>query len=258
MMLRRGSRYSRPYLLEPSLVILGRDQAQYFRRHIRRPVSTGLPLHQDELDVVLDYCIWLVWLSQKARASFHLINGIRNLVPDDWRKIVKSHDSALLLNGSMQGYNRMPSIVLAPRQAYVPNNTNQPPPGHQGLEALSPYSVEFPEKIVVVLDMPQLAARVSVFLQRPVGRRRNHQVHRFRCHDRGKLARIPEPKLMPRWDRLHRPLDSLHNPWIFREPRNIPLNVLRGQQFGRHKPCQSLGCGNVACGGSWIPSPHGP
>jgi hypothetical protein len=53
-----------------------------------RAIATWLSLHQDELDVVLDYGVGFVGLTQKSSAiAFCLKDGVRNLVPYDWREI---------------------------------------------------------------------------------------------------------------------------------------------------------------------------
>src|SRR6266704_1719096 len=53
----RSSGDTRPYLLEPFLVILGGDYAEHARGERRRAIAAGLPLHQDEFDIVLDHCV---------------------------------------------------------------------------------------------------------------------------------------------------------------------------------------------------------
>ena len=66
MMTRGSSRDSRPDLLKPLLVVVRRDQAEKPRRDIWSAVSAGLAFHENELDIILDYRIWLVGLTEKA------------------------------------------------------------------------------------------------------------------------------------------------------------------------------------------------
>ncbi len=76
-----------PSLAKPFRIFLSPDSAPFPLLLSRPPISTRLSLHQNEFDVILYYCIWLVWFSEKLGAPVHLVIRIRYLVPDYWVQI---------------------------------------------------------------------------------------------------------------------------------------------------------------------------
>jgi len=79
-------------------VVLGGDDAEDSCRDGRAPVPTVFAFHQYELDVVLDYRVWLIRLAEKRAAVLHLIGGVRDLVPDDRSEVVEANLPAVLLD----------------------------------------------------------------------------------------------------------------------------------------------------------------
>ncbi len=177
-MLCRLTGQARPYLLKPTLIIFCPNYAEQFRGCIWFSITTRLSQHQNELDVILDDRVWLVWFSEKTTCSTRFVHCIRYLVPNDWREIVEPDLSALFLNRRMQGNNRMSPVILSPRQTNIPYNAHQPPPGNQSVIASLPDHAQLPQKLLVVFYVPHLRRRVFVALQCPVGRRSNYQMHR--------------------------------------------------------------------------------
>src|SRR6266852_9024346 len=157
-----------PHLLKPLLVILGGDYAEHASGQGRRAIAARLPFHQDEFDVVLDDRIGLVRFSEKTTSvARRFINRVGNLVPDDRRKIGEAQKTAVLLNRSMQRNDRMNAGVLAARQAYVPDDTDQPPARHKRVETTAPDRIQLLEKSFIVGHVAELSVRALVFLQCP-------------------------------------------------------------------------------------------
>ena len=99
MFFSRCSCYPRPDLLKPHLVAVGGNHAEHTRRDARAAVSAGLPLHQDELDVVLYNSVRLIGLPKETTAiALRLIYGVRNLVPDNGSEVAEPDPPAMLLN----------------------------------------------------------------------------------------------------------------------------------------------------------------
>src|SRR5689334_19056687 len=115
-----------------------------------------LPLHEDELDVVLHNRVRLEWLAEEASSVFHLVDGIRDLVPDDRCDVLEPDHAAMLLNRSMQRDNRVPAVILSPREADVADNDDESAARDQYSLAMRPDFVELGEETVVVFDVAQL------------------------------------------------------------------------------------------------------
>jgi len=95
----RGPRDPRPDLLKPHLVAVGGDYAKHTRSDARTAVSPGLPLHEDELDVVLHDGVRLIRLPKETTTiALRLIYGVRNLVPDNGSEVAEPDPPAMLLN----------------------------------------------------------------------------------------------------------------------------------------------------------------
>ena len=154
-----------PDLAKQRLEARLREQAERASCEARPPVAARLALHQDELDVVLDDSVRLVRFPQESRRSaFDLVRRVRDLVPDDWSQIVEAQRAAAFLDGRVQRDNGMPPAVLAPRQADVADNTNEPASRNQRPVTHAPDGVELVEKLIVVLDPTQLRVCPAVFL----------------------------------------------------------------------------------------------
>src|SRR5271169_5119630 len=111
-MFRRRSCYSCPDLLKPCLVIIGGNQAKYFRRNVRGPIPAWLSLHQNKLNIVLDDRVRLIGLPQKPGAPLNLVRGVGNLMPDNRSEVVKTDPSAVFLNRGMKRYHGMSACVF--------------------------------------------------------------------------------------------------------------------------------------------------
>ena len=191
MVPRRGARDIGPDLSEHGLEARFGQQAERARGTARPPVAAGLPLHQDEFDVVLDHGVGFVRLAQKAAgAALHLVRRVRDLVPDDRRQVVEPDRSAALLDGSMQRNHGVSATVLASGQAHVTDDADESPAGHQGPVAQAPDLIELIEKLVVVGDPAELAGRAVVLLESPVRRRGQHEVNRL--GRQGSVAGVPQ------------------------------------------------------------------
>jgi len=59
-------------------------------------VLSWLSEDQDKLNVIFDDRIRLKWLAQEIRRSSHLGLAVRDLVPNDWGKVVEANLNALL------------------------------------------------------------------------------------------------------------------------------------------------------------------
>ena len=96
----------------------------------RTSITAGLPLHQDEFDIVLDHGVWFVRLAEEARAvPLHLVDGIGDLMPDDRSQVVVADLATMSLNRRVQRDDGVATFVLAARQANVTHHANQAPPG---------------------------------------------------------------------------------------------------------------------------------
>src|SRR2546427_947683 len=175
--------YPSPYLLKPLLVVLRGDHAEHASGKRRRAIAARLALHQDEFDVVLDDRVRLVRLPEKtASVARRFINRVGDLVPDDGREIGEAQVTAVLLDRRVQRNDRMDARVLAARQAYVTDDTDQSPARHKRLETTAPHRIQLFEKSLVVGHITELPVRALVFLQRPVRRGGNNQMHTLRFY----------------------------------------------------------------------------
>lgn len=94
----RSPRDARPDLLKPHFVTFSGDNAKNTRGHARASVPSGLPLHENELNVILDYRIRLIRFSKEAATvSVSFISRVSNLVPNNRRKVAKAYSPAMLL-----------------------------------------------------------------------------------------------------------------------------------------------------------------
>ena len=133
------SRKPGPYLGKPCFVAFDWNYAQQSSRIGGTAVATWLALHQDELDVVLDYGIRLVGLAEKSAAAIvHLMHDVGNLVPNDRRQIVEADGSTVFLDRGMQRNHGMPSVVFSAGQTDVADDTNQPAAGNEYVKASPP------------------------------------------------------------------------------------------------------------------------
>jgi hypothetical protein len=67
--------------------------------------------------------------------------------------------------------------MLAAGQADVPHDAHQPAAGDEDTEAVPPHLVELVVEGVIIFDVPKLAFGVGIFLERPVRRGGQDQVH---------------------------------------------------------------------------------
>jgi hypothetical protein len=64
----------------------------------------------------------------------------------------------------------MPAAVFSPREADVTHDADQPPAGHQGVEALLPDLIQLDQELLIVVDPTELALALAVLLESPVRR----------------------------------------------------------------------------------------
>ncbi len=110
---RRRSRQIGPYLAEPNLIIFGADNAEQSFRGRRAAIAAWLPLHEDKLDVVFDYRVGLIGFSEKTAGARNLIIRVRDLMPDDRRKVVETNGLAMFLDCRMERNNGVTAIVFS-------------------------------------------------------------------------------------------------------------------------------------------------
>ena len=164
-------------------------------------VSAGLPLHQDELDVILDDRVGFVRLAEEtATVAGGLQGGIGDLVPDDGGQVVETDAPAMFLDGSVQWDHRMAPVVLPPCQAHVSYHANQPSSGNQNAKTVIPDPVECLKEHVVIRDAAQLPLTRVVLLQRPVRRGSQDQVNAL-GRKKVQFPRVAPPKLVVRRQR---------------------------------------------------------
>jgi hypothetical protein len=95
-------------------MVLGADDAEQTLASRRAAVSTGLALHQNKLDIVLDYGIRLVGFAEKSAPAGNLVVRIGDLVPDDRREVVEADLLAVVLNRRVKRDDSMPAVVFSP------------------------------------------------------------------------------------------------------------------------------------------------
>lgn len=90
----RGGTRNCPKLAEPFFIILliYHAKAPLFLRGL--PIAPGFSLHKNELDIILDDGIGLVWFTQELCPIVDFVIGVGNLVPDYGIQVVKSNSSA--------------------------------------------------------------------------------------------------------------------------------------------------------------------
>ena len=158
-------------------MVFGRNDTQDARGEGGASVATGLPLHQDELDVVLDDGVRLVGLAQKAAAfTLGFVRRIGNFVPDDRCEIVEAETAAVLLNRCVERNDGVSAAVLPPRQAHVANNDDQATAGNEYAKTVAPHFIQFGKKLIVDRDVAELTVVLAVRLQRPIRRRREDEM----------------------------------------------------------------------------------
>src|SRR5260221_9102132 len=90
----------------------------------------------------------------------------------------------MLLNRRVERNDGMSPGILAPREADVTHDADQPSTRHERAETMRPYLVELGQELVVALDVPHLPVRLAVFLEGPIGRRGQDQVEAIRLQVR--------------------------------------------------------------------------
>ncbi len=214
----------RPDLTEEPFEALLRHEAEDSGGQVRLAVAASLALHQDELNVVLDDGVGLIGLAQEAAGSpIDLVRGVRDLVPDDRRQVVESQTPATFLDRRVQRDDGVTPVVLAPGETYISHDADEAPTGHESFVAHAPDLIESIKKLVVVLDPPQLAVGAAVLLERPVGRRGDHEVH-GPCGE-GRKAGISQQQPMTGRNLKYGQLDRGHRGRLLREPRQVTRRV---------------------------------
>ena len=94
-------------------MVLRRDHAEYPGGRVGLAVAARFPLHEDELDVILDHRVGLERLPQETRGPGHFVNGVGNLVPDDGCQVVEADFSAVLLK-PMRSLKSLIDALLPP------------------------------------------------------------------------------------------------------------------------------------------------
>lgn len=98
-----------------------------------------LSQHQNILDIILDYSVGLVWLSEKsATVSFGLERRVGDFVPEDGSQVVKT--KALRADGIMrvQRNHEVSSVVSTAGKANIASVTDESSSGYQNAVAVAP------------------------------------------------------------------------------------------------------------------------
>lgn len=171
------------------------------------------------------------------------MSGVRNLVPDDRRQVVKTEFSAALLDRRVKRNYGVPPVVLPPREAHVADHADKAPARNERAEAMRPHLVQLFQKLIVVLDMPHLSVGLAVFLQGPIRRGGNHKMNALRCN-------IVHVACIAEIDRVHggnfpnRLLDAPDERFILRNTGKVRLGVVQREHLFRQEvgevPCRLL------------------
>ena len=153
------------------------------------PVAARLPLHEDELHVVLDDGVRLVGFPQELRAVGDLVGGVGDLVPDDRVQVVEADPPADDADVGMEGKDEMASEV-APGDANVADDADQTPAGNQDAVDMPPDLLQLEQECLVVLNVSELVRVLVVPFEIPVGRRRDDKMDRL-VRQEGKVPRVP-------------------------------------------------------------------
>jgi len=70
----------------------------------------------------------------------------------------------------VQGNDGVATLVLTPGETHVTNDADQSPARDEYPMAVLPHLVELGQELLVIFNVPELPLRLSVLLQRPVGR----------------------------------------------------------------------------------------
>ena len=127
-----------PCLSEPLVVFFFCHLAEPALLVRRLPITSRFPLHQNELYVILDDSVRLVWLSEEARTILDLKRRVGDLVPDDGIQIVEPDSAAIDGDVCVEWDDDMPSEA-SPGQTHVADNTYDSAPRHQHTKALLPH-----------------------------------------------------------------------------------------------------------------------
>lgn len=229
---------ARPDLLEPLLVVGLGDDAKDSGRQVGGAVTAGLSLHQDEFDVILDNGVGFVGLAQEGRpVSLGLELRVGDLVPNDRGQVVEADGPTMFLDRSMEGYYGMPAAVLAAGKADVPNDTDQPPAGHERIETAPPNPVQFLKELLVVGDEPELFVAPVVLLQRPVRRRGENQMNTRRSQRH--LACVQATEVVRGRNAGKNALDRGGQRLVLGYPRDVLLGIFQVGQKRREEAALS-------------------
>lgn len=79
----------------------------------RAAVAAGLALHEDEFDIIFDDGIGFVGFTEEAGAALDFIFSVGDFVPNDGGEVIEADGFAVVLDGCVEGDNRVAAIVLA-------------------------------------------------------------------------------------------------------------------------------------------------
>jgi hypothetical protein len=88
------------------------------------------------------------------------------------------------------------ATVIPSRKANVPYDDNQASTGNEDSPALLPDFVELPEKAFVIHNKTELSVTLAVFLQRPVRRRGEDEMHALGRKSCQAVARVSEVQVV--------------------------------------------------------------
>ncbi len=174
-----------PDLLKPSTEFVFGDSAFVSLRDSRLPVAPRFPLHKDELHVVLDDGVRLIWFPQKLRSVGDFIRSVGNLVPDDRVQVVKTDPPADDADIGMKGEDKVAPEV-APGDANIPDDADQSPAWDQDSVDVPPDLLQLKKECLVVLNVSELVRVLVVTFEIPIGRRSDHKMDR-RLRQEGKV-----------------------------------------------------------------------
>jgi len=124
----------------------------------------------------------------------------------------------------------MPSFVLSPGEAHVPDDTDQSPPRYEGKKTVLPDFIQFGKKHFVVFDVSHLSLGIPVLLERPIRRGRDYEVNRGRCE-------FPHCTRIPKMDRVLGGntadciFDERDKPFVLGDTGNVGLGIVQGEDI---------------------------
>ena len=162
---------------EPFRVLILREHGRLALLAGRLAIAARFPEHQNVLHVVFQDGVRLVGLPQKRGTVLHFVVGVGDLVPEDRSEVIEAHATGAHADIRVQGHDHVPPLISSPGYANIAHHAYDAAPRNQNSVAMAPYLGEFIVELLVIADQAELVFIRGVFLQGPVRRRRDDQMH---------------------------------------------------------------------------------